>query len=87
LWSLDADGRALLVAQGSTSQVDAALIVEDAPAAETANYAYDGHVPLVLDAHELAGIDATFDFLASSADLFDVPALEPPAAADDASGA
>ena len=89
LWSVDSDGRAILVAQGSTSELDAAWIagIEGGAAAEAASHAYDGHVPLVLDAQELASFDATFDFLTNSPDLFDVPVLDSPAAADDASGA
>jgi hypothetical protein len=39
----------------------------------------------VLDGHELAGIDAALDLLTSSHDLFDVPMLDIPAPADDAS--
>jgi hypothetical protein len=86
LWMVDTDGRAVLVAQGSTGQVDMALAADlgDSAHAETATY--DGHVPLVLDAYELASIDATFDFLTTLPDLFDVPALDTSVAADDASG-
>ena len=88
LWLVDTDGRAVLVAQGSTSQADMTLAADtDASSnAEAATHAYDGHVPLVLDAHELAGVDATLDFLTTSHDLFDVPALDTSAPADDASG-
>ena len=87
LWLVDTDGRAVLVAQGSTGQVDVALTADlDASAgAEATTHAYDGLVPLVLDAHELAGVDAAFDFLTTSPNLFDVPALDTSAAADDAS--
>jgi hypothetical protein len=38
-------------------------------------HAYDGHVALVLDPALLPDLDSTLDFLTSSADLFDVPAL------------
>ena len=94
LWSVDADGNSVLVAQGSAAAaVDFAALGNDHPndagvGMETAAHAYDGHVPLVLDGVELAGVDATLDFLTSSPDLFDVPALDTPApAADDASAA
>ena len=88
---MDTDGGAVLVAQEAASQLDlavaegnASLDAEGGP--EAATHAYDGHVPLVLDALELAGVDATFDVLANSLDLFDVPALDSPAPAGDASG-
>jgi hypothetical protein len=38
-------------------------------------HAYDGHVALVLDPALLPDMDSTLDFLTSSPDLFDVPAL------------
>jgi hypothetical protein len=91
LWSVDAEGGAVLVAQGSAANVDAGALVADNPALdartglESAAHAYDGHVPLALDGHELASVNATLDMLASSPDLFDVPALDMPAAAHDAS--
>ena len=95
LWSVDADGNAVLVAQGSAAAaVDFAALGGDHPSidagvsVDAAAHAYDGHVPLVLDGLELAGVDATLDFLTTSPDLFDVPALDTPApAADDASAA
>jgi hypothetical protein len=84
LWSVDAEGGALLVAQGSAANVDAGALVADnlvldaGAGLESAAHAYDGHVPMALDGHELASVDATLDMLASSPDLFDVPALECP---------
>ena len=92
VWLVDSDGGAVLVAQEVTSGLDLAVAegnagLDAAGGPEAAAHAYDGHVPLVLDALELAGVDATFDVLANSLDLFDVPALDSPAPAGDASGA
>ena len=91
---MDADGNTVLVAQGSAAAaVDFAALGSDHASidagvgAEAAAHAYDGHVPLVLDGLELAGVDATLDFLTTSSDLFDVPALDTAPAADDASAA
>jgi len=93
LWSVDADGDAVLVARGSaTAVVDFAALGSDHPGIETvvgveaAAHAYDGYVPLVLDGLELAGVDATLDFLTTTPDLFVVPTLDSPAS-DDASAA
>jgi hypothetical protein len=44
---------------------------------------YDGHVALALDAGVLPNIDAALDLLTSSHHLFDVPAVDLGAAADD----
>jgi hypothetical protein len=84
-------------AQDLTSQVDAALkaVLDGGEAAggevEAPIHADDGLLPLVLDAQELASVDATFDSLANSADLFDVPSVDSvgdsSGAADGASGA
>ena len=56
LWSVDADGNAVLVAQGSAAAaVDFAALGGDHPSidagvsVDAAAHAYDGHVPLVLD--------------------------------------
>ena len=91
VWLVDTEGGVVLVAQEAASQLDlavaegnASLDAEGGP--EAATHAYDGHVPLVLAALELAGVDVTFDVLANSLDLFDVPALDSPAPAGDASG-
>jgi hypothetical protein len=89
VWSVDAEGSAILVAQDEAANVDPSALAANMPGAdvgvEVAPYAYDGHVPLVLEAHELAGVDAAFDLLTTSHDLFDVPMLDTPAAADDTS--
>jgi hypothetical protein len=89
LWSVDADGNAVLVAHDAASNVDPGAFAADIAGVdagvEAAAHAYDSHVPLVLDGHELAGIDAALDLLTSSHDLFDVPTLDMPAPADDAS--
>ncbi len=39
-------------------------------------HAYDGHVALALDLSELPGMESVLDGLASSPDLFDVPAID-----------
>ena len=39
-------------------------------------HVYDGHVALVLDPGFLSGMDSTLDLLTTSADLFDVPAMD-----------
>ena len=44
---------------------------------------YDGHVALALDAGILPNIDAALDLLTSSHHLFDVPAVDLGAVADD----
>jgi hypothetical protein len=88
---VDIDGGAMLVAQASAVRAELAAAADnpnfdDAGAPEAVDGLYEGHVPLVLDDLELASVDATFDSLTNSADLFDVPALDAPAAADGASG-
>jgi hypothetical protein len=89
LWSVDADGNAVLVAQDAAANVDSGAFAGDIPGldagVEAAAHAYDSHVPLVLDGHELAGLDAALDVLTTSHDLFDVPMLDMPVPADDAS--
>jgi hypothetical protein len=90
MWVVDSEGGTVLVAQGSASHSDLAFTADGAgqdagDGTVPAAHAYDGHVPLVVDAQELAGVDATFDVLTSSPELFDVPVLDSPAPADDAS--
>lgn len=38
--------------------------------------AYDGHIPLALDADILPAIDATLDLLTTATELFDVPTFD-----------
>jgi hypothetical protein len=83
VWSVDAEGSAILVAQDEAANVDPSALAANMPGADVG--AYDSHVPLVLDSHELAGVDAMLDLLTTSHDLFDVPMLDTPAAADDTS--
>jgi hypothetical protein len=94
---VDADSGAVVVAHDLTSELDAAVkAVLDGgeatggEAVEASIPMDDRLLPLVLDAQELASVDATFASLTNSADLFDVPALNLSAdssAADAASGA
>jgi hypothetical protein len=83
LWSVDTGDDAILVAQDLLANVDPNAFTADIPGVdagvEVATQDYDSHVPLVLDGHELAGLDAALDFLTSSHDLFDVPTLDMPA--------
>lgn len=48
-------------------------------------HVYDGHVALVLDPGTFPGMDGTLDLLTTSADLFDVPAMDIGDAGNDAS--
>ena len=58
----------------AVAQVDPTL---DAGAvSQTDSMVYDGHVALVLDPGTLPGMDSTLDLLTTSADLFDVPAMD-----------
>ena len=90
-WSVDAHGDALLVAQSERAEVhlgpltadDSSFSSVDAPVLDP----YDGHIPLVLDGHELVSIDVVLDVLASSPDLFDVPTVDVPDAGGDTSAA
>jgi hypothetical protein len=52
----------------AVAQVDPTL----GAVAQTDGLVYDGHVALVLD----PGMDSTLDLLTTSADLFDVPAMD-----------
>ena len=61
--------RLLAETHPSDLAVDAADSIMGAPV-------YDGHVALTLDTDVLPNIDATLDMLTSSAQLFDVPALD-----------
>ncbi len=89
LWSVDTGDDAILVAQTVLANVDPNAFTADIPGVdagvEAATQDYDSHVPLVLDGHELAGLDAALDLLTSSHDLFDVPTLDLPTAGDDGS--
>ncbi|HXF55003.1 MAG TPA: hypothetical protein VNK52_12855 [Hyphomicrobiaceae bacterium] len=58
--------------------------LEDAEGAVLAGaHEYDGHVALALDAGLLPNIDTALDLLTSSHHLFDVPAVDLGAVADD----
>jgi hypothetical protein len=48
--------------------------------------AYDGNAALALDAVVLPAVDSALDLLTSSADLFDIPALQLPTGGEDTSG-
>lgn len=50
-----------------------ALLGQDLSAATDA---YDGHIPLALDADILPAIDVTLDLLTTATDLFDVPTFD-----------
>jgi hypothetical protein len=56
----------------AVAQVDPTL----GAVAQTDGLVYDGHVALVLDPGTLPGMDSTLDLLTTSADLFDVPAMD-----------
>jgi|GEM_PF-4996834 len=58
--------------------------LEDTEATALAGvHEYDGHVALALDAGLLPSIDTALDLLTSSHDLFDVPAVDLGAVADE----
>jgi hypothetical protein len=91
--ALDAEGSAHNLPSASADIAFTALLAEDL-SGSLGDYAgslfaapqdYDGHVALALDAGILPNIDAALDLLTSSHHLFDVPALDLGAVADDAS--
>jgi hypothetical protein len=65
------------VAQLSPLELDLSTILEGNSFDGAADgLAYDGNVPLAVDASVLSSIDVALDLLTSSPDLFDVPSVD-----------
>jgi hypothetical protein len=87
LWVGDATEGSMAVAQLSSLTLDLDSVMQgslDGGAGD--GQVYDGSVSLAVDAGISSGIDAALDFLTSSPDLFDVPAVDVASGGDTSAG-